>query len=121
MIKLVDIMNEGIDDSWTVGDETVTLRDILELTKDVPVTKYDVKKLSKIVLNWNGDPEHDIRIEKSNLSYPALVIATEKGRVRYILDGNHRIQKAIRNNLKTVNIKIIKPCMLSDKAKRILY
>ena len=44
----------------------------------------------------------------------------EEGKLQWILDGNHRAQKALRAKLETIPVKLIKPSNLNVKAKKIL-
>ena len=44
----------------------------------------------------------------------------EKGKLQWILDGNHRAQKALRSKTKTIPAKLIKPSNLSPAAKKVL-
>lgn len=110
----------GVDDSWSNDNETITLQDILKLTASVPVTKYATKKLASVVLNWDDNPDEIKKIEQSNLDYPILIMVDDNNNIKWILDGNHRAQKALRNNLPTINAKLIKLSDLDDKARRIL-
>ena len=109
-----------MDDSWTNNDETITLQDILRLTDSVPVKQYDTKKLASTVLNWDGNSDEIKKIEQSNLKYPILIIVDDNENIKWILDGNHRAQKALRNNMPTVSAKLIKLTDLDDKARRVL-
>lgn len=117
-----DFLNEGLDDtSWTGhNDETVTLRQILDLTKDIKVCELETEKLKKTVLNWDGNTEEIEKIEKSDIQYPILILMNDDNTIKYILDGNHRIQKCIKYNLPTVNAKLIKFSKLPERIKNIL-
>lgn len=109
------------DTSWTGdNDETVTLRQILDLTKDIKVQEIETKKLKKIVLSWDGNTEEIEKIEKSDIQYPVLILSNDDDTIKYILDGNHRIQKSIKNNLPTVKVKLIKFSKLPEWVKNIL-
>jgi hypothetical protein len=44
----------------------------------------------------------------------------EKEKVKYILDGNHRVQNAVNNKLKTISAKIIKPSYFKPETKKIV-
>ena len=109
-----------MDDSWSNNDETITLQDILRLTNAIPIKKYDTKKLATVVLDWNGNSDEINKIEQSNLDYPILIMVDDNENIKWILDGNHRAQKALRNNMPTVKAKLIKLADLDDKARRIL-
>ena len=117
------MMNEqGEDTSWSRDEDTVTLQDILDLTKNIPTTQYPTEKLAKIALNWDNNPEEIERISQVEISeqYPILIMVDEKGKLQWILDGNHRAQKALRSQAKTIPAKLIKPSNLSPIAKQVL-
>jgi hypothetical protein len=121
-VSLHQILNEGLDDtSWTdENNETVTLRQILDLTSDIPVQEIDTEQLKSIVLSWDGNTEEIEKIEKSDIRYPVLILMNDDGTIKYILDGNHRIQKSIRYELPTVKAKLIKFSELPEWVQRIL-
>ena len=113
----------GADTSWTGADnETITLQDILELTKDIKIVNLPTEKLAPIVLNWDDNPEEIERISQVKIStqYPILVMVDEQNKIQWILDGNHRAQKALRAKAKTIPAKLIKPSNLNSKARKIL-
>jgi len=112
----------GEDTSWSDDNETITLEEILELTKDIKTIEYPTEKLAKIVLNWDNNPEEIERISQVDISsqYPILIMVNEQGKIQWILDGNHRAQKALRAKIKTIPAKLIKPSNLNRKAKKIL-
>ncbi len=123
-LDLLLLENEGGADTAWEDDEgnKVTLQDILNLTKDIPQEDYPTEKLANIVLNWNDNPEEIERINQVEVSkqYPILIMANEQGKIQWILDGNHRAQKALQSKLKTIPAKLIKPSNLDAKAKKIL-
>ena len=112
----------GKDTSWTKDGETITLDDILELTKDVKITNYPTEDLVDIVLNWEDNPEEIEKISQVEVSsqYPILIMVDEQDDIQWILDGNHRTQKALRSKSDTIPAKLIKPSNLNYKAKKIL-
>jgi hypothetical protein len=115
-------ITEGLEDtSWTgLNNETVTLIQILDLTKDIKVQEIDTNKLKSIVLSWDGNTEEIEKIQKSDIQYPVLILMNDDKSIKYILDGNHRIQKSIRNNLPTVKVKLIQFSKLPDNVQKIL-
>ena len=121
-LDLPVIDEQGEDTSWSRDEDTVTLQDILDLTKNIPTTQYPTEKLAKIVLNWDNNPEEIERISQVEISeqYPILIMVDEKGKLQWILDGNHRAQKALRSQAKTIPAKLIKPSNLSPIAKQVL-
>ena len=114
---------QGADTSWDDGEgNKITLQDILDMTKNIPQKEYPTEKLAKIVLNWDDNPEEIDRISQVEISkqYPILIMADESGKIKWILDGNHRAQKALRSKSETIPAKIIKPSNLDAKAKKVL-
>ena len=107
--------------SWTgLNGKMVTLKQILELTKDIKVEEIETEKLKSKVLNWDGDPDEIKKIEKSDIQYPVLILMNDDNTIKYILDGNHRIQKSIKHNLPTVKAKLIKFSILPEWVQSIL-
>ena len=116
MVKINEATNtvkaeqvEGLHDtSWEndKGDK-VTLIDLLDATKNIPVKKVSVNKLKKHLLTWDGDEEEIKKIEKSDLQYPILIFVEDDGSFISIIDGHHRAQKAVRKGLETIKAKII--------------
>lgn len=114
---------QGGDTSWEDGEgNKVTLQDILDMTKNIPQKEYPTEKLAKVVLNWDDNPEEIDRISQVEISkqYPILIMVDEGGEIQWILDGNHRAQKALRAKSKTIPAKLIKPSNLDAKAKKVL-
>ena len=118
------MLNEkGADTAWEDEEgNKVTLQDILDMTKNVPQKDYPTEKLAKVVLNWDDNPEEVERIEQVEISkqYPILIMVDEAGKIQWILDGNHRAQKALRSKAETIPAKLIKPSMLDAKSKKVL-
>jgi hypothetical protein len=116
-----EIDEEGADTSWSRDEDKVTLQDILELTKDIKTINLPTEKLAKIVLDWDDNPEEIERISQVEIStqYPILIMVDESGKIQWILDGNHRAQKALRSNSETIPAKLIKPSNLNYKSKKI--
>lgn len=115
-----DFLIESIEDSWSNGDKKFTLRQLLGFIKQTPVQNVSTEKLLKTVLNWGDNPQENEKVEKSDLQYPVLVLINDDNSIKCILDGNHRVQKAIRNNLPTVKCKLIKFSELPEYFKEVL-
>ena len=122
-LKRIKEEQGGADTSWTgIDNETITLQDILELTKDIKTQNFPTKELASIVLNWDNNPEEIERISQVEVSsqYPILIMVDEQGKIQWILDGNHRAQKALSAKAETIPAKLIKPSNLNSKARKIL-
>ena len=115
------VNEQGADTSWSDNKDIITLEEILNLIDNVPVINFPTKKLATIVLNWDNNPEEIERISQVEVSYqyPILIMVDENNKIKWILDGNHRAQNALRSNSKTIPAKLIKPSNLNDKAKKI--
>lgn len=114
---------QGADTAWEDDEgDKITLQDILDMTKNVPQKDYPTEKLAKVVLNWDDNPEEVERVGQVEISkqYPILIMVDEAGKIQWILDGNHRAQKALRAKAKTIPAKLIKPSMLDAKSKKVL-
>lgn len=118
------VVEGGAETSWSDGDEKITLQDILELTKHIKQINLPINdNLKSKLLHWEGNPEEIERINQVTVSneFPILVMLDNQGQIDWILDGNHRLHKAIRSQAKTIPAKLIKPSDLSDKAKRVFH
>ena len=117
----------GADTSWSNDEEKITLQDILELTKDIPIINYPTKELAKLpslkklVSVWN--PEEIERISQVDVSrqYPILIMVNEYNEVQWILDGNHRAQQAVMNDIPTIPAKLIKPSDLDERSIKMFF
>jgi len=120
--KNTNVAEGGSETSWSNDADTITLQDILELTKHIKQINLPINdNLKSKLIHWNGNPEEIERINQVTVSnqFPILVMVDEQGQINWILDGNHRLHKAIQSQAKTIPAKLIKPSDLSDKAKRI--
>jgi len=114
-------MKEGLHDTSWENDEgdKITLIDLLDATKDIPVKNLSVKKLKPKLLSWDGDEEEIKKIEKADLQYPILVFVDDNGKFISIIDGHHRAQKAVRNELETIKGKVIPINSLPKNIKKV--
>lgn len=107
--EVMGVINEGLrDTSWEndKGDK-ITLMDLLHATKDIPMKKISVDKLKSKLLTWDGEEEEIAKIEKADLQYPILIFVDDNNKFISIIDGHHRVQKAVRHKLKTIKGKLI--------------
>ncbi|RKZ47389.1 MAG: hypothetical protein DRQ58_06780 [Gammaproteobacteria bacterium] len=110
-MRLFEIKNWD-DTSWTNGKVTLSIKDLLNgPLKDVSVKKLKVKDLAHMVI----DSAHDdsSRIDKADLQYP-IIIVVDNGKYKYVLDGNHRLAKAVKHDLPTIDGKILDLSTLPD-------
>jgi len=120
--KQKDVAEGGAETSWSNDTDTITLQDILELTKHIKQINLPINdNLKSKLLHWEGNPEEIERVNQVTVSnqFPILIMVDEQGQIAWILDGNHRLHKAIQSQLKTIPAKLIRPNNLNDKAKKI--
>ena len=81
--------------------------DVIDLSKDKPVKNIYVKDIH---YNFEGRKEDDSetskRVMKADLSYPILVVKNENGKIFALLDGTHRLEKAIQLKHKKIKSKV---------------
>ena len=120
----VGVAEGGAETSWSDGSEKITLQDILELTKHIKQIDLPINdNLKSKLIHWDGNPEEIERINQVTVSkqFPILVMLDKQGQIDWILDGNHRLHKAIKSQAKTIPAKLIKPSDLDDKARRVFH
>ena len=115
------VLNEGMhgdnwaSTSWTDTVEgkkiTVTIKDMLNLIEDKPIKEIETEMLKPYALHSIKKDEQTLaNIEKANLDYPIIILhRPHKSQLKryWILDGNHRLQKAINNKLPTIKARVI--------------
>jgi len=97
------ITEDWRDTSWENDDEKVTIGDVLDYLEDA-VVDIDVLELSQQLppLPTQGAE----RVAAANLEFPIIVVKSG-GQYRYVLDGNHRLQKAINQKAESIKAKIL--------------
>mgnify|MGYP003647824702 CR=1 FL=1 len=119
-IKRLMGINEGLHDTYwenSAGDK-ITLIDLLKVTKYIPVEEISIDELEPHLLELDDVDDVD-RIGKSDLQYPILTLVSD-GKITSIIDGHHRIRKAINGGLETIKGKKI-PITTLPKAIRTIF
>ncbi len=96
---------QGANTSWTAKGVTVSLDDInsyLDKNK-VPVKTLDPKLLKPHLIKADRDKD---RIQKASLDFP-IIIALKDGKIAKILDGQHRVVKALTNNVDKIKARVL--------------
>jgi hypothetical protein len=82
--------------------------DIIELAKDKPVEELDPKSINYDFSGRQEDPtETKQRVMNADLSYPIIVVQNEQGRIFTMLDGTHRLEKALILGLDKIRVKVM--------------
>ena len=97
------ITEDWRDTSWENDDEKVTIGDVVDYLGDETVD-INVLELSQQLppLPVRGVE----RVAAASLEYPIIVVKSG-GQYRFVLDGNHRLQKAIICDIESIKTKIL--------------
>lgn len=90
----------GLDTIWQDGDVKITIKDVLKMT-DEPI-EIDPNELNHLLIKTKRDPA---RVQAADLKYP-LVVTSKGGQYTKILDGQHRLMKALQEEL-PVSIRVL--------------
>ena len=84
------------------GNRT-TIQDVLLTLQDEPVVSLEagtLTRLSNVIIEQH-------RKEGADLSFPIIVVEKD-GEIQFILDGHHRLQKAVDENRTHVLAKVMR-------------
>ena len=96
------------DTSWT-GEkgQKVTLKQLLDVIKNYPIIQAPIEKVEKIVIKKDTGGIEPDRLSAADIKYPIIIVIDNSGNYRYILDGNHRANKAIAAGIKSIPAKLV--------------
>jgi hypothetical protein len=83
----------GLDTNWQDGGVKITLQDVLDIA-DQPI-EVDPNELKPLLIKTERDPA---RVQAASLEHP-IVVTTLNGQYNSILDGQHRVVKALDNKV----------------------
>ena len=109
-----ELIERWRETSWTRPDgEKVDIGQVVDYLGD-NVVELNVSELSSQLpsLPTQGEDSPE-RIATANLDYP-IIIVKSKGQYKYILDGNHRLQRAIDTKEETIKAKVLDLDNLDD-------
>jgi hypothetical protein len=111
--------------SWTDtidGKEiTITLKDLLTVTKDIPIQNIPTKDLESYALHKDKkDKETLANVERADLTHAIIVLVIGEGKRTSILDGHHRLQKCINNDIPTIKARVIHLKDLPEEYQKVL-
>ena len=97
------LVEDWRDTSWETDEDKVTLGEIDDFLGDETID-INVLELSRQIpaLPTRGKE----RVAAASLEFPIIVIKKD-GQFKYVLDGNHRLQKAINQEVETIKAKIL--------------
>jgi len=100
---------EPVSEAWKETDwedsegEKISIADVIEYLGDETV-EFNVRELLKQLPRLlKTEPE---RLEKANPEHP-IIIVKQGGALKYVLDGNHRLSKAVATGMENIKGKIL--------------
>jgi GNAT superfamily N-acetyltransferase len=94
------IRESGLNTTWNMGDRIVSLQDVSSFLDSqsrpaIPISACKLKKM--LAREITGIEPH--RVRRADISVPIIVeVDRDTGRPVVVLDGNHRLAKAIKFN-----------------------
>lgn len=84
--------------------------EIIEFAKKYSISQVNINDLYSELYDYSHsylDVDTQKRIDNADLSYPVILVSNNKQKIIAVLDGTHRIRKAIQLKLKTIKATII--------------
>jgi len=97
------LVEDWRDTSWETDEGKVTLGKIDDFLGDKTID-INVLELSRQIPTLPTRGEE--RVAAASLEFPIIVVKKD-GKFKYVLDGNHRLQKAINQEVETIKAKIL--------------
>ena len=95
----------GMNSSWSARGTTIHLKDILKYLdeKKVPIQLVNPNKIKNLLIKAERNPK---RVEDADLEHP-LIITMVNGKYTSLLDGNHRLVKALKKEIDKIKIRVL--------------
>ena len=101
--------NTGADTNWIRTHDgieiTITMKDVIKYLddKEVSVENINTELIEPLLIETDRDPK---RVAGADLEYP-IFISKRDGELKSILDGQHRLAKAITNDIKEIKARVL--------------
>jgi hypothetical protein len=116
-----DLKEDWQKTSWTgKNGQKITLTQLLNIIKDYPIIQAPIEKIKKIVIKKDSGGIESDRLNAADFKYPIIIIVDDNGDYKYIIDGNHRANKAIDAELKSIPAKLVNIKKLPQEFQDIL-
>jgi len=117
-----EIIKEGLEDtSWTnEKGQKIILPQILDAIKDYPIIPAPIEKVEKIIIKKDSGGIESDRLSAADIKYPIIIVVDDSGNYKYVLDGNHRANKAIAAGIKSIPAKLVNIKKLSQEFQDVL-
>jgi len=97
------ITEDWRDTSWKNDEDEVTIEEVINYLGDETIN-INVLELSQQLPSLPTKGAE--RVAAASLEYPIIVVKKD-GQYQYVLDGNHRLQKAIDEEIESIKAKIL--------------
>ena len=97
------LIEDWRDTSWKNDEDEVTIGEVVDYLGDKTVD-INVLELSQQLPSLPTQGAE--RVAAASLEYPIIVVKRD-GQYQYVLDGNHRLQKAIDEGIESIKAKIL--------------
>jgi hypothetical protein len=117
-----DELDEGLEDtSWeNEKGQKITLQQLLATIKDYPIVQAPIEKIKKIIIKKDSGGIESDRLNTADVKYPIIIVIDDSGNYKYVLDGNHRANKAIDTKLKSLPAKLVNIKKLPQEFQNVL-
>ena len=117
-----DLKEDGLEDTYWINDKNqkITLKQLLNVIKDYPIVQVATERIEKIVIKKDSGGIESNRLNIADIRHPIIIVVDDIGNYKYILDGNHRANKAIDAGLKSIPAKLVNIKKLPRKFQDIL-
>jgi hypothetical protein len=116
-----DLKEDWQKTSWTgKNGQKITLTQLLNIIKDYPIIQAPIEKIKKIVIKKDSGGIESDRLSAADFKYPIIIVVDDNENYKYILDGNHRANKAIDAELKSIPAKLVNIKKLPQEFQDIL-
>ena len=102
-------IKESLDNTtWEAENgQQITLTQLLNATKNYPTYNIPTSSIEKIIIRKTSGGIESDRLKTADTQYPILIVVDDHNNLKYVLDGNHRANKAIDAGQKTIPAKLI--------------
>ena len=102
-------IKESLDNTtWEAENgQQITLTQLLNATKNYPTYNIPTSSIEKIIIRKTSGGIESDRLKTADTQYPILIVVDDHNNLKYVLDGNHRANKAIDAGHKTIPAKLI--------------
>jgi hypothetical protein len=106
---LLNTIDEGLEDTFWINDKNqkITLQQLLDAIKNYPVIQAPIEKVEKIIIKKDTGGIESDRLNAADVKYPIIIVVDDNKNYKYVLDGNHRANKAIAADLKSIPAKLV--------------